>query len=209
MRESLAVAAIALTLMCGAEAQANTVCRYMYDPMLPGTEQCDSLVELEFIVAQPPDPQKMSLWCWAASLSMIFTAEGHPISADSIVLQNFKRLADAPSGEFVDFEANLNRVYRDVKGRRFQTRARRIKNLRDASDALDDGMPILYTTGTHAAVQLSLTYQRSPFAAEVAKAGDIWDPEPGIGLRALSIQDMNRYKAAWKIEIKDLKQAVE
>src|SRR5262245_1526701 len=90
---------------------AETSCRQIFDPRFPGLRECTVRVSPNRVVAAPPQSQKLSLWCWAASLSMIFTESGHPISQESIVEQNFGSLVNAPGGDFLTFEGRLNRDY--------------------------------------------------------------------------------------------------
>ena len=133
---------------------------------------------------------------------MIFTAAGHPITQDEIVIQNYGAPINAPGGDFVHFQSKLNRSYTDSNGNKFRSRATPINTPQDAKDALDDNLPILYTTQDHATVQLSLAYEVAPGGPVAFKGGVIWDPAIGK-TRNLTAQDVATYRAAWSIDVED------
>lgn len=193
--------AIAACLLLSTLAHAGTSCKPVPNPYYPGLQRCSVTVDVDEIEANPPVPQKMPLWCWAASLAMIYTAEGHPISQESIVIQNFGKLEDAPGGSFTQFEARLNRKYKDDNGQIFTSVATRILTPAGAKDALENDLPILYTTSHHATVQLDLTYEVAPGGPVVFRGGAIWDPAPGVGTRKLSQYDVTSFVAAWSINV--------
>ena len=188
---------IALALVRCAHAQVT--CHPIPNPKYPGLEECTATVNITPVFAAPPEPQKMSRWCWAASLSAIFTFEGHPISQEQIVSQNFGVPIDAAGGDSVQFAQRLNRHYVDSSGHRFVSVATRIRSIEEAVDALSKGVPILYNTTYHATVQTSLKYRHAPGGPFVARDGRIWDPAPGAGYRHLSLNDVTSFAAAWAI----------
>jgi hypothetical protein len=69
------------------QTNGQSSCRpiYINNMQLPSMEECTARINTTLVIANPPDSMKMSLWSWAASLSLIFTAEGHPISQDQIM----------------------------------------------------------------------------------------------------------------------------
>jgi hypothetical protein len=105
-----------LTFFRPAPAEAKYSC-----DQLPGFIRCGYWIDPERAFATPPEPQKMSLWCWAASLSMAFKLQGHPSSKESIVVQNFGTLVNAPSGPFPVTVARMNRVYIDDMGKKIES----------------------------------------------------------------------------------------
>ena len=187
---------LAATLSLTQRTQAKQSC---VGPNAQGIVRCTFYIELDQFKAAPPIPQKMSLWCWAASLSMIYTMEGHPISQDEIVRQNFGQLVNAPGGEFLTFEARMNRKYVDANGKTFKSIARRVDTIPQAMTSLRENIPILYTTKSHATVQTGLVVDVSPVDNRVV-GGQIWDPQPGFGLRPLTPQDIGSYAGAWYIQ---------
>lgn len=133
------------------------------------------------LVASPPELQKTSVWCWAASLSLIFTCEGHPISQEQIIIQNFDSLKNAPSGDFLNFEDRLNREYFDANGKKFTVDAIQVFSTASATQSLILGFPILFEGIHHAFVQTSIIYKLSNSSDQIGTVGTFWDPEPGVG----------------------------
>jgi Papain-like cysteine protease AvrRpt2 len=158
------------------------------------------------VVASPPELQKMSVWCWAASLSLIFTYEGHPISQEQIIIQNFDSLANAPAGDFLNFEERLNGEYIDANGKKFTSTAIQIFSSGDATRSLINGFPIIFSGIHHAFVQTSVTFSRSNTSNRLGTVGMFWDPEPGVGyLRNSDLYSyiyytgLGIYQPAWSI----------
>jgi hypothetical protein len=158
------------------------------------------------VVASPPELQKTSVWCWAASMSLIFTYEGHPISQEQIIIQNFDSLANAPAGDFLNFEDRLNGEYIDANGKKFTSTAMQVFSTADATHSLVEGFPILFKGIHHAFVQTSLTYRHSYRNGRLGSVGTFWDPEPGVGyFRNSDIYSyiyytgLGIYNSAWSI----------
>jgi hypothetical protein len=193
------IAAVILVVMFGVSAEridASESCRSIRDPRWPGLEECIVTARTTSIVAA--QRQKLSLWCWAAALSMIYGAQGHPISQEGIVKQNFGDLRNAPGGDFLTFEDRLNREYEDDRGDTFESTSEQIDTPEDARAALQTGIPILYTTSTHAMVQTSITYQKAPYGPVVFKRGILWDPANGRN-RIMNAADVVSYTQAWLV----------
>lgn len=190
---------VSIVVLASSRPASAQDCSRIFDPRWPGLQQCTVSAEPDTIEAEPPSQQKASLWCWAASLSMIFEHQGHRVSQESIVLQNFGRLVDAPGGDFLTFESRMNRTYKDDNGDAFRAAATRILTPAEAARALRDGVPLLYSTSHHATVQTELTYQVAPGYPLVVKGGRIWDPAPGVGWRLLNEYDVQNFVAAWAV----------
>lgn len=201
-------AVVLLTLMSSAPTAtlAKHQCVPIPDPRFPGLTECTYFIAPEQVFANPPDPQKMPLWCWAASMSMVFTLQEHPISQEAVVIQNFGSLVNASSGPFPVTEARLNGTYRDANGKVFKSTATRLMTPTDAANALKNNVPIIYSTQTHATVQLSLTLQQAPGGPVVVRGGTIWDPLPGVGLRNMGPDDVMRFVAAWAMTTRNVEQ---
>jgi hypothetical protein len=158
------------------------------------------------VVASPPELQKTSVWCWAACLSLIFTYEGHPISQEQIIIQNFDSLENAPAGDFLNFEDRLNGEYIDANGKKFTSGATQIFLSGEATRSLIDGFPILFKGIHHAFVQISVTYRHTFENGYVGMVGTFWDPEPGVGYfrnsdiySYINYTGLGIYQAAWSI----------
>ncbi len=89
-------------------------------------------------------------------------------------IQNYHTLVDAPGGDYIHFEQRLNRTYVDDEGNTFRSVAKLMSTPADASDALDNDLPILFTTKHHATVQTKLVYQVAPGGPVVFKGGELW-----------------------------------
>ncbi len=55
-------------------ADAQSSCHLTYSGNRTSWEECIARVNSIMVIASPPEAQKMSVWCWAASLSLIYTA---------------------------------------------------------------------------------------------------------------------------------------
>ena len=155
---------------------------------------------------------KMSLWSWAASLSLIFTAEGHPISQDQIIRQNFSDSEEIQTSNFLKFAGRLNRDYTDANGKKFTCMSMQIFSTEDIARSLSEGFPVLfYNLNHHAVVQTSMTYYHFFSGGFRMIKGIYWDPMPGYGYgfsgnngstyTSYSEADFfnNNYGAAWSI----------
>jgi Papain-like cysteine protease AvrRpt2 len=158
------------------------------------------------VVAVAPELQKTSVWCWAASLSLIFTYEGHPISQEQIIIQNFDSLENAPAGDFLNFEDKLNGEYIDANGKKFTSDAIQIFSIADATHSLILGYPILFKGIHHAFVQTAITKKNTSESGYTGMVGTFWDPEPGVGYfrnfdiyRYINYTGLGIYNSAWSI----------
>ncbi len=167
-------------------ANAQSSCHLTYSGNRTSWEECVARVNSTMVIASPPESRQTSVWCWAASLSLIFTAEGHPISQEQIISQNFDDPGNIPSGDFLDFTERLNREYIDANGKKFTSSSMQIFSAEDAARSLSEGFPILFTSKHHAVVQTSMTYAHSFDGIYVMKSGIFWDPAPGSGSSGFS-----------------------
>ncbi len=200
-------------------SNAQSSCHLTYSGNSATWEECVARINSTMVIASPPEIQKMSVWCWAASLSLIFTAEGHPISQEQIISQNFDSLGNTPSGDFLNFVDRLNREYTDANGKKFISSSMQIFSTEDAARSLSEGFPILYASTHHAIVQTSMTYSHNFNGFYMMKTGVFWDPAPGGGSSGYSSvgyvsrqfsgtdiylnfnSDPKYYPAAWSIVV--------
>ena len=112
---------------------------------------------------------------------LFIPAEGHPISQEQIISQNFDSLDYIPSGDFLNFVDRLNREYTDANGKKFTSSSMQIFSTEDAARSLSEGFPILFASNHHAVVQTSMTYKHSFDGFYLMKTGIFWDPAPGSG----------------------------
>ncbi len=203
-----------LLAVSGECVNAQSSCRPMYvnNLQLPSMEECTARINTTLVIANPPDSMKMSLWSWAASLSLIFTAEGHPISQDQIIRQNFSDSEEIQTSNFLKFAGRLNRDYTDANGKKFTCMSMQIFSTEDIARSLSEGFPVLfYNLNHHAVVQTSMTYYHYFSGGFRMIKGIFWDPMPGYGYgfsgnngsayTSYSEADFfnNNYGAAWSI----------
>jgi len=148
--------------------------------------------------------QRMSQWCWAASISMLFGFHGHAVSQERIVQSVWGQLVDLPAMSGSMMSESLARPWVDDRGRRFQARVRVFDV--DAgqygvdTDAIIDELraerPLLVGTVGHAMVMTALRYVTSPSGMAEVVGATVRDPWPGIGRRELEWHEMEpRYVA--------------
>lgn len=187
------VTALSLTL-ASLPARAGERCQ---PPDYLGNVLCEVGIpsdRLEPVTSQ----QKMSQWCWAASISMIFNYHGHPLAQERIVQSVWGRLADLPAMSGDMMSESLARRWRDDRGREFQARVRVYDvaaglyglDERTVIDELKSERPLLVGTVGHAMVLTALRYVRSPYGEIQVIGATVRDPWPGRGKRDLDWHEM-------------------
>jgi hypothetical protein len=153
---------------------------------------CSSFIPIDKL-GKVYSPQRMSEWCWAASISMIFSYNGHPIRQERIVQDAYGGIGNVP-GNYPALFGSLDRSWTDDDGDDFTVS---VNNLfapefgasaltnADLVAALQQERPILYCTVQHAMVLTSMSY----VGANVVEAW-VMDPWPGYGLRRLTPAEM-------------------
>jgi hypothetical protein len=182
MKPILLVFCIGFSYYC-ANAQSSCHSIYSNNQQLPAMEECTARVNSTTVFASPPDAQKMTLWCWAASLSLIYTAEGHPISQEQIISQNINDTENPLTGNFLQSEDRINRVYTDANGKKFTSMSMQVFSTEDVARSLSEGFPVLMynSINHHAFVQTSMTYWHFFTGGFKMTSGIFWDPQPGYG----------------------------
>jgi Peptidase_C39 like family len=183
MKHIYVTAIFIITILCdAANAQSSCHSFYVSNLQLPAVEECTARINAIMVVAVPHDSAKITLWCWAASLSMIYTAEGHPISQEQIISQNFSNKEDMPTSDFLRFADRINRDYIDANGKKFTSSTMQVFSTEDIARSLSEGFPVLfYNFNHHSIVQTSMTYYHSFSGGFRMKDGIFWDPLPGFG----------------------------
>ena len=85
---------------------------------LPQGRICTAEVEFQRFVQTAHMSQRMSQWCWAASISMVFSYLGHPVSQPRIVAEVYGSLLNIPQPGYL-LAQQLNRSWLDDWGRPF------------------------------------------------------------------------------------------
>ena len=201
VRSFLAVSAlVALAL----PAQAEEVCG---TPNAFGVSICSAGLPAES-VRQLAVVQEQPQWCWAAAISMIFAHHGYAVRQEDIVKDGYGAAVDlpAPSGEamtralsraWVDGHAKAFRghaVASDSHASQFQVSEHKVLA------ELADGRPLLLGALRHAVVLVGMKYEKSERGNVRIIGGTVIDPQPGVGVRALTVGEMRpTYVAAVEV----------
>jgi hypothetical protein len=130
--------------------------------------------------------QNCPQWCWAASISMIFSSNGHPVQQQRIVQTTFGAQLCAPSGNPITIARDLSRSWIDDSGTPFQSNVAAaydawngVNNLSNAFivNQLENDKPLLYCNTHHAMVLVAVDYIDTPAGPNVIAAG-VLDPYP-------------------------------
>ena len=164
-----------------------------------GPVTCRSEIDFDEFAQEAFQTQYRTEWCWAASISMIFSFYGHPVSQARIVTDVYGAPVNMPSGYGALMAALLNRTWKDDNGDRFRSRLTgaydpaagvRAVNNNMLVRELDQGHPVLIGTAGHAVVLAMMEYAKA-FAGvgQVVRCG-VFDPWPGRGARDLVPAEM-------------------
>lgn len=139
--------------------------------------------------------QSCPMWCWAASIAMIFAAHGFRVRQERIVEETFGARVCAPSGPTINIARALTRVWEDDRGGRFRSKISAAYDVFFGVNSLDNEFmidelsndkPLLVCNRSHAMVLVSVDYIDSPTGVRVHRVG-VLDPYPATsGYRLLS-----------------------
>lgn len=147
--------------------------------------------------------QKTEVWCWAASLEMIFKANGYSVPQERFVEAVYGRLVSLPAFAGYAMTAQLNRQWTDTQGKTFHVQIDGLYDYdagigrltpADIVNALRTGRPLLLCNTHHAMVLGIVDYIPGPMPQIVA-AGLI-DPWP--------YQDMSQGGTHGLTDLRDL-----
>ena len=138
-------------------AQAIDICGVRFPD---GTIGCRAGMTLSSALAIRAN-QRTSVWCWAASLEMIFRANGYVVPQEGFVEAVYRRLVDLPAFTGYAITNQLNRDWIDANNRRcrveieglydFDSHVWGITNTQIVN-ALRTGHPLLLCNTHHAMV---------------------------------------------------------
>jgi len=144
----------------------------------------------------PPDfvpayrRQTSSMWCWAASISMIFSYYGFSVSQPRIVSEAFGSQQNLPANGTL-ISAQLSKEWTDDNGRTFTAELEGVYDVDTGTlgitnsmiiDALSSERPLLMGNISHAMVLVSAAYVPTSPEPTVVNVG-LLDPYPGMGAR--------------------------
>lgn len=142
--------------------------------------------------------QRATRWCWAAVLESAFRACGHPVAQERVVRAVYGELVNMRSGPPANIAALLDRAWVDDAGGAFRARLLRLYDAsapgatldaRAVVDALRAGRALVWGTTRHAVLLLDVTYRETD-AGVVLTGGAVFDPWPGVGVRALRPEEL-------------------
>lgn len=131
----------------------------------------------------------MSQWCWAACIEMVFRYYGHPVDQADIVSQTWGGLVNNP-GRPDQILANLNRPWRDQRGRVFRAYGDVFSaNPQTAAADLAQDAPLIIGTLGHAMVLTGMSFLNDVRGGGSVQSAVVRDPWPGNGRRVLSARE--------------------
>lgn len=143
--------------------------------------------------------QQCPLWCWAASVAMIFASNGHPVNQQTIVGATFGSLACVASGPTLNIGNALSRAWVDVNGQSFTSTVTAAYDIQNGISNLTNGFiineltndyPLLYCNQHHAMVLVAMDYWDTPYGPN-PQAGGVLDPWPySPGFHPLTTAEM-------------------
>lgn len=168
------VASLPLTLNA---AYGETVC----EPK-PYGSWCDSMIHSSKF-SRVRALQQTMVWCWAATLEMIFRWHGRDISQRTIVEQTFGSPLNVPASPIV-LAQSINRSYSDQNGKTFNVRSKiwspdfgvqQINN-HDIIKELHNERPMVVCNLTHMMVLVGVNYNR--FGSGAVSVNQAWVVDP-------------------------------
>jgi len=180
-----------LNVISCTESFSTTTCR----PTAQG-QLCISQVDFNTFAQTAYQNQKMPQWCWAASISMLFSYYGHPVSQEAIVQSLYGRIDNLPSGTGWNIASRVNREWADSNGKRFSSQltgaydfdagVMTISNAMLVNE-LDQDRPVIIGTRGHAVVG-TVEFLQTPAGPYITSIG-VFDPFPGRGPRGLDSRE--------------------
>ncbi|MCC6623594.1 MAG: hypothetical protein IT385_20215 [Deltaproteobacteria bacterium] len=142
--------------------------------------------------------QRMSQWCWAASIAMIFDYHGHPVSQEAIVRATYGGLVDLPAFDGPTMTDALARPWTDARGASFRARVKVFDlgagrfevDTRTVIAELRAERPLLVGTAGHAMVVTAMRYRETAWGEPEVLGVTVRDPWPGQGRRELGWHEM-------------------
>src|SRR5262245_11745638 len=113
------ICTLVLLLTVTAGLSKNALGRTTCQPS-PQGQLCISQVDFNTFAQTAYQNQQSSQWCWAASISMLFSYYRHPVSQQSIVQSLYGRILNLPAGTGWNIASQVNRPWVDVTGKRFR-----------------------------------------------------------------------------------------
>ena len=183
------VLAAFLTVLLGAPgAEANVVCQNV-----PQGRLCTAQIDFQRFAQTAYMQQAMSQWCWAASISMIYSYYGYAVSQPRLVQEVYGGIGNIPAMTGYTIAQQLNRAWIDDRGVPFTSQltgaydpqfgVRAIGNAQIVNELANE-RPLVIGARTHAMILTMVQYLDQPTGPNIVSAG-VFDPWPGQGARLL------------------------
>jgi hypothetical protein len=182
-----------LVCLLSSQTQAKTSC-----VQTPQGTYCTSEVDFSDFYQRAFDTQKESQWCWAASISMVFSYHGHSVSQQRIVSAAYGGIVNMPAVTGMTIARQIARPWSDDSGETFKSALSSAYDY-DAGvyatnnaimiNELDNDRPFIIGTAGHAVVVTHMEYFPTQMGPNVRAVG-VFDPWPGRGARNLSVFEM-------------------
>lgn len=158
-------------------------------PIGMGMQRCQVGIP-SFMFQLAAQPQYESQWCWAASIAMLFTYYGHPVSQVRIVAETWGDIVNLP-GQPHQILADINRPWIDDFGRPFNATGDVVSaNIHTALGDLTQNSPLLIGALGHCMVLTAGAFARNAYGAIVLESLTVRDPWPlNPSLRLLTPQE--------------------
>lgn len=147
----------------------------------------------------PVFAQRMSEWCWVATISNAWTAQGHYVDQARLVAAVWGRIADLPSGAPSNITRLLDSKFvTDDRGHEFSSTVTGLYDSiagdlsisnSDIIDSLARDVPVVMGTKAHAMLVVGMEFDDGP-AGPIVSRVEVFDPWPGKGFRFLSLDEM-------------------
>jgi hypothetical protein len=164
----------------------------------PRGQVCIAQVDFNSFAQNAYQNQQSSQWCWAASISMLFSYYDHPVSQQAIVQSLYGRVVNLPSGNGWNIASRLNTTWTDANGKHFRAELTGaydfdagVMTINNAMlvDELDQDRPVIIGTRGHAVVGTAIEFVPGPAGPIITGIG-VFDPWPGRGARGLDPSEM-------------------
>lgn len=189
--------ALVVTCLClvafGSRARGSTSCQQTTQGQL-----CTSQVNFTRFTQEAYQRQERSQWCWAASISMLFSYYSHPVEQPRIVREVYGSDVNMPAQAGIVMARQLNRRWVDDHQVAFNSEVTGVYDydagvlsLTDQQmiNELEQDHPLIIGARSHAMVLTMIRYYRTSQGPYIVEGG-VFDPWPFIGARPLAPDEL-------------------
>jgi len=180
---------LSLLLACNIVFSSQTLAKTKCQPS-PQGQLCISQVDFTTFAQTAYQNQQSSQWCWAASISMLFSYYEHPVSQAAIVQSLYGTVVNLPSGNGWNIASRVNNTWVDANGKRFRVQLTGVYDF-DAGvmsvnnemlvNELDQDRPVIIGTRGHAVVGTAVQYLVTPAGPYITGIG-VFDPREALAM---------------------------